>query len=270
MATSIGEAGARTVSIGRIFSRAFETMGSNPITVFGISFLFTALPTFVVNYIGRGLGYSQQNMMTGAISPLLFVTFTLVSLLVGVVLTMLTQGALVRVTAAHLQGREASFGEAAMTGLRNALPLFALAILLGLGLMLGFLLLIVPAVILYLMWAVAAPALVEEKIGVIDAFGRSRYLTSGARWKVLGLGLIMILVYWLFSIISGIFMVSIYGIEGLAVAMQQGLPTAFLIVSVVLSTLLTAIVATIQTSLYIELREWKDGPATEALTEIFA
>jgi hypothetical protein len=270
MATSIGEADGRAVSIGRIFSRAFETMGSNPVTVFGISFVFTALPSFVVNYIAQGLGYSQQNLSTGAISLFLFATIAIVSVLIEIVLTMLTQGALVRVTAAHLQGHEASFGDAAMTGLRAALPLFLLAILLGLGVMLGFMLFVVPGIILYLMWAVAAPALVEEKIGVIEAFGRSRHLTSGARWKVLGLGLIMLVIYWIFSGISGVIMVSIYGLQGLAVAMQQGVPFGFLLVSVVVSTLLTAIIATIQTSLYIELRDWKDGPATEALTEIFA
>lgn len=270
MATSIGEAGGRAVSIGRIFSRAFETVGSNPVTVFGISFVFTALPGFIMNYIAQGFGYSQQNLATGAISLFLFVTIAIISVLVGIVLTMLTQGALVRVTAAHLQGREASFGEAAMTGLRAALPLLLLAILLGLGVMLGTMLFIVPGIILYLMWAVAAPALVEEKIGVFEAFGRSRYLTSGARWKVLGLGLIMLVIYWIFSGISGVIMVSIYGLQGLATAMQQGVPLGFLLVSVVVSTLLTAIIATIQTSLYVELRDWKDGPATEALTEIFA
>lgn len=270
MATSIGEAGGRAVSIGRIFSRAFETMGSNPVTVFGISLLFTALPSLIMNYIARGLGYSQQNLASGTISVTLFATVGVVSALLTVIFSMLTQGALVRATAAYAEGRKASIGEAALTGLRAAFPLFVLGILLGLGLFLGFALLIVPGIILYLMWAVAAPALVEEKIGVIDAFGRSRYLTSGARWKIFGLGLIMVVIYLIFGGISSTLLVSIYGVQGFADALQGGLPFAFLLVSLVLTTLVTAIVTTIQTSLYIELRDWKDGPATEALTEIFA
>jgi uncharacterized membrane protein len=120
------------------------------------------------------------------------------------------------------------------------------------------------------MWAVAAPALVEENTGVIEAFGRSRYLTRGARWKVFALGLVILVIYWIFSAVVGVILVSIYGVQGFANLAQQGMPLAFLAVSAVISTILTAIVSTIQTSLYIELRDWKDGPATEALTEIFA
>ena len=269
MATSI-DTGDRTVSIGRIFSRAFATMGSNPVTVFGISFVFGALPGVVINYLAQNAGYSQQNLASGAITPALFWTIFAVTMLLAIVFAMLTQGALVRATAAHSEGREASFGESAMAGLRVIVPLFLLGLLLGIGISLGFLLLIVPGVILYLMWAVAAPALVEEGTGVIGAFGRSSFLTKGARWKVLGLGLIMMVIYWIYSAVIGVVMISIYGLEGLASAAQQGLPLGLLAVSGVLSTIVTAVIATLQTSLYIELRDWKDGPATEALTEIFA
>lgn len=270
MATSIDGASDRSVSIGRIFSRAFGTMGGNPITVFGISFVFGAVPGVLINYVAQSLGYSQQNLTTGVISPILFFTILAVTLVLGVVFAMLSQGALVRATIAHSEGREASFGDCAMTGLRVVVPLFLLGILLGLGVTFGFLLLIVPGIILYLMWAVAAPALVVERTGVIEAFGRSSYLTSGARWKIFGLGLIMLVIYWIFSAISGVVIVSIYGLQGMVAATQQGLPIGFLLVSAVISTIVTAIVATVQTSLYVELRNWKDGPDTEALSEIFA
>ena len=270
MATSISEAGDRTVSIGRIFSRAFGTMGSNPVTVFGISFLFGAVPGVVINLVGQRLGFTQQNFLTGAITPALYATMAIVTAVLSIVFAMLTQGALVRATAAHSEGREASFAESATVGLRSVVPLFLLGILLGLGVMLGFVFLIVPGILLWVMWAVAAPALVEEGTGVIGAFGRSRFLTKGARWSVFGVGVVIVVLYWIFSAISGAVMIAVYGTQGLLAAMQQGIPFWFLIGSAVISTLLTAVVATIQTSLYIELRDWKDGPATEALTEIFA
>lgn len=270
MATSIDGAGDRSVSIGRIFNRAFGTMGSNPVTVFGIAFVFGALPGVVINLVSQRLGYSQQNLTTGVITPAMFVTIAVVTVLLSIIFAMLTQGALVRATAAHSEGREASFGESAMAGLRVVVPLFLLGLLLALGVGLGFVLLIVPGIILYLMWAVAAPALVEEGTGVFESFSRSAYLTKGARWTILGLGLIMLVIYWIFSGLIGVILVSMYGVQGLAASIQQGLPIGFLLVSGVISTILTAIVATIQTSLYIELRNWKDGPATEALNEIFA
>jgi hypothetical protein len=36
------------VSLGRIFSRAFGVMGHNPLVVFGIAFLFGALPKLLL------------------------------------------------------------------------------------------------------------------------------------------------------------------------------------------------------------------------------
>ena len=258
------------MSIGRVFNRAFSTMGGNPVTVFGISFVFGALPGLVMNYGARSVGYSQQNLATGVITPFFFFTVLGITLVLGILFAMLTQGALVRATAAYSEGRNASFGESAMAGLRVAAPLFLLGILLALGLMLGFVLLIVPGIILYLMWAVASPALVEENIGVFEAFNRSSFLTKGARWKIFGLGLIVVLIYWVFSLVIGLVLVSIYGLQGLAESTQQGLPIAFLLVSGVISTILTAIVNTIQTALYVELLNWKDGPASDKLADIFA
>ena len=159
-----------------------------------------------------------------------------------------------------------------MTGLRVVLPLFVLGLLFGVSLLLGFVLLLVPGIILYLMWAVAAPVLVEEGTGVFGAFSRSSYLTKGARWTILGLGLIMALIYWLFSIVIGVALFLVYGLnglQGLATTIDHGLPIAWLLTTGLLKTILTAVLATIQTSLYVELRDWKDGPATEKLANIF-
>ncbi|GAA0324420.1 hypothetical protein GCM10009087_38410 [Sphingomonas oligophenolica] len=258
------------MSIGRVFNRAFSTLGGNPVTVFGISFVFGALPSLLLNYGTRNLGYTQQGFATGAISPAIFFGTTIVTALLTLFFSMLTQGALVRTTAAFSEGRNASFGESAMAGVRAAVPLFLLGILMGLGLALGFVLLIVPGIILYLMWAVAAPALVEERTGVFGAFDRSSFLTKGARWKIFALGLIMMLIYWLFAAAIGLILVAIYGVQGLADSMRQGPSIAWVLVSGVMSTILTAILTTIHTSLYVELRNWKDGPASEKLADIFA
>ena len=270
MASSAAQVEDRNVSIGRVLSRAFATMGSNPVTVFGISFVLGALPRVTMNYVAQNLGYSQQNFATGAITPLFYFSVAAAITLFSIFSSMLTQGALVRATIAHSEGREASFSESALAGLRVVLPLFVLGILFSLGLLLGFVLLIIPGIFLYLMWAVAAPALVEERTGIFGAFNRSSYLTKGARWQILGLGFIMLVIYWIFSGVVATILVLIYGVQGLAASIQHGLPLTWLVVSAVLSTILTAIITTIQTSLYVELRNWKDGPASEKLADIFA
>src|SRR5437763_15001646 len=58
-------------------------------------------------------------------------------------------------------------------------PLVAVSILFGLGVGIGFILLIIPGLILLVMWAVVAPVTVLERPGVSAAFGRSRQLGLG-------------------------------------------------------------------------------------------
>jgi hypothetical protein len=50
----------------------------------------------------------------------------------------------------------------------------------------GFVLLVVPGLILITIWAVVAPAIVVERRGAIEAFGRSRELVRGHGWAVFG------------------------------------------------------------------------------------
>jgi uncharacterized membrane protein len=266
MATVAADANDRYVSIGRLFGRAFGTLGSNPVATFGIAFLFGALPSLF-------LAYGIQTLRGGSFSAMgtvAVIGIAILSAIVSIVLAMITQGALVRATVAHSEGRKASFAESAMAGLGAAWPLFLLGLVGALGIALGFILLIVPGIILYVMWSVAAPALVEERLGPIEALGRSSDLTSGARWKILGLTLVMLVIYWLFSALVAMLGMMWYGgMLEFAQAANGEMPLGYLVINGIAGTLTSAVWGVIQTSLYIELRHWKDGPATEALAEIF-
>ncbi len=77
MATSISEAGDRMVSIGRIFSRAFGTMGSNPVTVFGISFLFGAVPGSSSISSGNGSASRSRISSPARSRPALYATMAI-------------------------------------------------------------------------------------------------------------------------------------------------------------------------------------------------
>jgi hypothetical protein len=46
---------------------------------------------------------------------------------------------------------------------------------------------VVAAIALFINWWVIIPVVVVEKTGVIECFGRSRTLTAGNRWRILGL-----------------------------------------------------------------------------------
>jgi hypothetical protein len=66
-------------------------------------------------------------------------------------------------------------------------------ILLGLAIGIGLLLLIVPGLILLTIWIAVIPAIVLEKRGIGDSFGRSRELVRGNGWNVFGVIVLTIL-----------------------------------------------------------------------------
>jgi hypothetical protein len=257
----------RSVSVGRVLSRAFETIGANPLATLGIAFLFNALPITLV-------GYAVQNWQMDSVLRLdrtAAIALALLSFVIAILLAMITQGALVRATVAHSEGRRSGFGESAMAGLVVAVPLFLLGLLGAIGVALGFVLLIVPGVMLYVMWSVAAPALVEERLGPIEAFGRSRFLTRGARWKIFGLILVVLVIGWLISAVAEWGSAAYYGgMTRMAAEMRNGIPISYLAVSFVAQTLASVISGVAMASLYVELRDWKDGPAADKLAEVFA
>jgi hypothetical protein len=83
-------------------------------------------------------------------------------------------------------------------------PLVAVSILFGLGVGLGFVLLIVPGLFLLVIWSVVAPVTVLERPGVFAAFGRSRRLVRGNGWNVFGVIVLVFLTVVVVSVAVGI------------------------------------------------------------------
>jgi hypothetical protein len=267
------------VSIGQVFSRAFGVITGNPATVLGLPFVFGALPGLILRLIAQGVGYSAG--FAGRISPggpftsATSIVIVVILAVVSIALWMTAQGGMVRATVAYSdEGRVVSFGEAASAGLRASVPLFAMWVLFSISVFFGLaIFLAIPGIILCAMWAVTQPALVEERTGVFGAFGRSYDLTKGSRWIVFGLGLIMLavsLTYFTLSITISIAAAAVFGGPGAAGAGGWGLLLVGLLVGAAVSTVFSAIIATIQASLYVELRNAKEGPPGEALAQVFA
>jgi uncharacterized protein YqhQ len=71
--------------------------------------------------------------------------------------------------------------------------LIGAGILAGLGIALGFVLLIVPGLILLTWWCLIAPVIVLEKKHIGESFSRSRELVRGHAWTVFGIVIITVL-----------------------------------------------------------------------------
>ncbi|MGN6057810.1 MAG: hypothetical protein ACTHOI_04420 [Sphingomicrobium sp.] len=267
MATTVPVYEDRQVSIGRVFQRAFSAISLNPVVVLGLALVVGAVPGLIMTYLFVQLGLtSTATLQSGAFSFREMMAATLLSSLIMMVIATLVQGALTRAVVSANEGRKATFGESLSTGLRVLLPLIALGILFAIGVGIGFILLVVPGIILLLMWAVATPALVVERTGVFGAFSRSSELTKGARWKILGLFIVLVVIYWLMSIVLGVVGLKMYS----AGTSAGGLSAGNLIGSVVLGTIFNVLWGTIQPSLYVELRQAKEGGSLENLEEVFA
>jgi hypothetical protein len=123
----------------------------------------------------------------------------LVLFVAALAVTAASQGAtVVAVSNVHL-GRPITIG-GALGRIRPRIASLAVTmVVLGIGAALGFLLLVVPGLILTLMWSLAIPVAVLEERSMLDAASRSTELTKGSRMRVA-------LVYGLFALV--VFLVS--------------------------------------------------------------
>jgi hypothetical protein len=84
------------------------------------------------------------------------------------------------------------------------LPVIGAAILAGIGITIGFALLIVPGLILLTYWCLIIPFIVLGGAGVFEAFGRSMRTVRGYAWRVFGTYVLVFLILIAFAIVLGI------------------------------------------------------------------
>ena len=176
----------------------------------------------------------------------------LVTIVIGFVATFWFQGVVVEAVR-DIQDSHRDFSVGAL--FRSVQPvlgtLIGAGILAGLGIALGFVLLIVPGLILLTFWAVIAPVIVIERTGAIDAFGRSRALVRGNGWRVFGVIAVLFIINAILNEAFG----AIFGSD------SYGGGVAASLVSNVLVAPISAIASAV---LYLELRALKGEPPVSA------
>jgi len=126
-------------------------------------------------------------------------------LVLGLFALPLTSGALIYGIALRYQERETTPGECFRYGLGMVLPLIGAAILCGLATGIGFMLCIIPGILLTLLWFVYQPVLILERSGVINSFSRSQTLMKGSMMKAFVLGVIMFVLQMAVMLVAGMF-----------------------------------------------------------------
>jgi hypothetical protein len=183
------EATGNRIEPGRVIGEAFETYQ---------------------NQVGPLLGGALIVIgIAGVIEGILAVTGSLVlvvlGLLVGLAASFLYTGYVVKLVQDVRDGRrDFSVGELFSHAAPYVGTLILNGILAGIAIAIGFVLIIIPGLILLTIWAVIAPSIVVEDKGVFEAFGRSRELVRGHGWQVFGAIVLAFLIVFAVGLVASI------------------------------------------------------------------
>ena len=139
------------------------------------------VPCLVFFVVLTALNLGIDYVALGRTAPLQQLAFSLLKSVVAVVPAYLLLGALLRRTGL-LDGK----------GGDTFLPYFGLSILQSLGVVAGFILIIIPGLFLLARWSVAQPLLVARGRGIREALGESWERTSGNDLQILTVILVLI------------------------------------------------------------------------------
>ncbi|OCC01538.1 hypothetical protein BA190_29100 [Labrys sp. WJW] len=190
-------------------------------------------------------------------NPFPNVSAIVVLMLIYIALLFIIQGGMIYGAFNELRGQNFSVGDALSKGLSRFLPLLGLSILVGLGIAVGLMLLIVPGLWLICMLYAAVAVCVVEQRGVTDSMSRSGELTSGFRWQILGLVLIVGIAGWIVAII----------IEYIGGGL--GGPIFGALLGNLFQVYLTALGSVLTALVYYRLRSIKEGIDIDRLADVF-
>jgi hypothetical protein len=177
--------GIQQISPGPVVRRIWEIYRDNIGVLVG-----TAVVLFALQFV-------VALLLSGALGVFVVLLFW--------VLSTLYQGMVVELVGDVKDGRrDHSVGDLLHSVEPVLFPLMIVSLLFGLGVAIGFILVIIPGLILLTIWSVVAPVTVLEHPGVFAAFGRSRALVRGHGWDVFGVIVLIYLTVVVVSVLAGL------------------------------------------------------------------
>ena len=249
---SIEAVSTQPLDIGEVLSDAFAVIGRSFVVLANIAVMCLAIPA-VIRIAG---------VVLTPLSPA-FGVLSLIGSLGTLVGMLFTYATVFQLAMNDLHDQPTTTDAVFKIAARKFWPMLGLAILFGLGVFLGCILLIVPGMILALAWSVAFPALVLEDRGIVDSFKRSAALTRGKRWSIF-------LLFFMVGIVILIAEMVLFALFGGFSGILTGRPsTASVVISALLSVITIPFGAIISTALLNQLRG-KGSYGAEAVAEVFA
>jgi hypothetical protein len=265
----------RPLTVGEILDGAVTTMRRHPALVFGLSAVvavISAALSFAAGYwVLSGLpdiapvgpAATQEEQLRVASQAL---RQTAASLGVTLVITVLTRtflsGFMTVVVGKAVLGRPVTLGEALAELRPRLLPLLALTILYTIIVAIASIFFLIPGIWLYVLFSLAAPALVLEQGRIGESMRRSRLLVQGSWWRVFGVLLLTAIAAAIISLIIQIPFNLGTGVnpDAATIAAQSvGAQLLSAVGQVIAQTIVTPFVAGATALLYIDQRMRKEG-----------
>jgi zinc-ribbon domain len=221
----------RELSLGEVLSKTFE-LYRRDFTKYFVIFAVVGVVIGVVTTLARQafvlptLPPNPTPQQFSSWSSAFFgVFFLLIAsiLLVSVVFSPIGQGSAIKLASEQIEKGSANIGAPVRFAVSKLPWIWALSIVVGIIVILGFIALIVPGIILAIMFSLALPVLLIENKGVLESMGRSRELVSHRWLKTLATFLVLGIVILVASVIVN----AISGLLGVAGPVVSGLLSAF-------------------------------------------
>jgi hypothetical protein len=244
IAADLGVLSQREFRVGAAVSKTFRIFSRNAVP-FSLIAIIVWLPVGFVEYYTLDMPQQQQQLWNGAAAGL------------GGILQLVAVAAILFATFQDMRGRPVRIGESVQRGLRRFFPLIGGGFLVGLGVVAGFILLIVPGFMWLTRWYVFAPVCVVEQKGPLGSMKRSAELTKGSRWKLFAIFIIIMLV----GSLTG-------GAIALVLASSRS-PLAVLAFQGIWQGVWSAFNNILSVVIYHDLRVTKEGADIESIASVF-
>ena len=246
--------------IGEILSTAFEIYKANAQNLLMIVAIVVVPLTFISAFIGGVVFAPDTETVFGTTVEVSTRTATaalivlLVGVVIGVIINAVLQAAIMRGAAQGSIGDPVDIDASYKWGFARFGSVLLISILVGLAVLGGFILLIIPGIIFLVMFSVAIPALVVENLRGTDAMSRSWNLVKGNFWHALGL---IIVAGILTAVVGGI-----VGAIGGAISDNWFVVWIFQAIAQIITAPFTALVTVL---LYLDLRARHEALTADAL-----
>lgn len=257
------------LTLGHVFKRTAEIVRAN----FGLLAIATGLlllPSSVSNGVISRLNNPQTLADGDATTIFGYAGLGLLNWFVSIALFGLSQAVVMTISVDSMSGVQPTFGAAFRRAFARFWPLVLAIILTTIVLMGGFLLCIIPGLILVAGLALTIPVVVTEDVSAVESLRRSWKLTRGHRTVIFGAFLAV-----------GIFVSAIQiglhlGLLGNPLQSPEamfkvplGVWVAHQSLSYVVAVFFVAIASVLSAVLYIEIKGTKEGVDVESLAAVF-